>query len=113
MRAFREQSAIGWRYIFNGCLPKRWATIQDEYLIDIKLKTRQLNGKTWATHILKIIWTRFFILWTLRNETKNMTDKGGHKVHRKEILSAKVEALYLLKSTLLARDQHLMFDSRK
>ena len=85
--------------------------IQDEYLYTIKLKTSSLNRTTWATHLVKLIWSQFFKLWTLRNEQRNKPQDDGFKLHQKDILFAKVEALYLLKSKLLARDQRLMFSS--
>eukprot|EP00957_Ditylum_brightwellii_P194377 14803590-Ditylum_brightwellii.AAC.1 len=44
---------------------------------------------------------------------RNKTNEDGYKVHQQEILTAKVEALYLLKSNSLARDKRLMFNTQE
>eukprot|EP00957_Ditylum_brightwellii_P182309 13888847-Ditylum_brightwellii.AAC.1 len=69
--AVQEQQQIGWCRVFNGHLSKHWATIQDDYLSSIKLHTKRLNGSTWATYRVKLIWAQLFKLWTMRNETRN------------------------------------------
>eukprot|EP00957_Ditylum_brightwellii_P025207 1907770-Ditylum_brightwellii.AAC.1 len=71
-----EQTAIGWRRLFNGQLTKQWAILQDDYLHHIRLCTSSLNGTTWASHIVKFIWSQFFILWTLRNEKQNAAQEN-------------------------------------
>eukprot|EP00957_Ditylum_brightwellii_P193215 14712132-Ditylum_brightwellii.AAC.1 len=47
------------------------------------------------------------IIYTIyaSNEKQNAAQENGYKQHQKEALFAKVEALYLLKSKLLERDQ--------
>eukprot|EP00957_Ditylum_brightwellii_P179609 13681724-Ditylum_brightwellii.AAC.1 len=46
--AIKQQTTIGWRQLFNGCIFKKRLQIQDAYLYDIKLHTHCLNGATWA-----------------------------------------------------------------
>eukprot|EP00957_Ditylum_brightwellii_P138644 10567318-Ditylum_brightwellii.AAC.2 len=60
---------------------------------------------------MKLIWQQFFILCTQRNETCSGKNEQGIKEHQHEILLAKVEALYMLKDRLLARDRNLMFSN--
>eukprot|EP00957_Ditylum_brightwellii_P047825 3632870-Ditylum_brightwellii.AAC.2 len=88
-----------------------WSDIQDKYLHDIKLHTRHSNGALWAKQIIKLIWQQFFFLWTQRNETCPGKNKQGIKEHQQEILLPKVEALYMLKDRLLARERNLMLSN--
>eukprot|EP00957_Ditylum_brightwellii_P084556 6429878-Ditylum_brightwellii.AAC.1 len=110
--AITQQTANGWEQFFNGRISKKWAQIQDEYLHDVKLHTPRINGTTWAKQAIKLIWQQFFLLWTQQNELCHDKDKCGVKEHQHKIQLAKVEALYLLKDWLLARDKRLMFTSQ-
>eukprot|EP00957_Ditylum_brightwellii_P103068 7854494-Ditylum_brightwellii.AAC.1 len=61
--------------------------------------------------VIKLIWQQFFILWTQHNEECHGKNEQGVKEHQHEILLAKVEALYMIKDRLLARDRNLMFST--
>eukprot|EP00957_Ditylum_brightwellii_P167794 12773133-Ditylum_brightwellii.AAC.1 len=110
--AIKQQTAIGWRQFFNGCISKMLSDLQDEYLRDIKFHTLHSNGASWAKQVIKLIWQQFLILWTQCNEMCHGKNNQGIKVHQQEILLAKVKALYMLKDRLLARDKSLMFLSQ-
>ena len=64
-------------------------------------------------HIVKSIWSQFFILWTLHNGTRHYKNEDGYKVYQHGILTAKAEALYLLQSKLPARDKRRMFNNQE
>eukprot|EP00957_Ditylum_brightwellii_P115249 8788898-Ditylum_brightwellii.AAC.1 len=86
--AIKQQTAIGWRQLFNGHMSKMWSDIQYKYLRSIKLHTRHSNSASWAKQ-----------------------NEQGIKEHQQEILLAKVEALYMLKDRLLAIDRNLMLST--
>eukprot|EP00957_Ditylum_brightwellii_P125884 9596067-Ditylum_brightwellii.AAC.1 len=86
-----------------------WSDIQDQYLRNIKLHTQCSNGASWAKEVIKLIQQQFFILWTQCNEKCHGKNDQGIKEYQQEILFVKVEALYMLKNRLLAKDKTLMF----
>eukprot|EP00957_Ditylum_brightwellii_P033939 2570835-Ditylum_brightwellii.AAC.1 len=88
-----------------------WSDIQDKYLRDIKLHTRHSNVASWAKDVIKLIWQQFFISWTQYNEKCHGKNIQSIKEHQREILLTKVEALYMLKDRLLARDRNLMLST--
>eukprot|EP00957_Ditylum_brightwellii_P185549 14126674-Ditylum_brightwellii.AAC.1 len=69
------------------------------------------NSKTWSMQIIKFVWCQFFILWQLQNKTVCGNKKDDFPLNQQEFLLEKVEALYLLKDKVLARDKALMFQS--
>eukprot|EP00957_Ditylum_brightwellii_P105108 8011627-Ditylum_brightwellii.AAC.1 len=76
-----KQTTIGWRRLLNSQLTMQWAILQDDYLHHIRLQVSSLNGTTWASHIVKLIWSQFFVPWTLRNEKQHAAQENGYKQH--------------------------------
>ncbi len=55
-----EQSANGWRHLFNGHLSTQWRIRQDLFIRRGKIRTRANTGSNWLLRTLATIWTHFF-----------------------------------------------------
>jgi hypothetical protein len=48
----REQSTIGWRQLFNGCMSNEWAYLQGTYLLKQHQHQGKDDGLNWTTAII-------------------------------------------------------------
>jgi hypothetical protein len=63
-----DQNTIGWNQLFRGRMVTAWATLQQQSLFDNGCQTPSLSGRSWVATVVSMIWTRFFELWTARNQ---------------------------------------------
>ena len=66
----RNQTAIGWRQLFNGRFSKYWAQRQDEYYAHSEntQRNRRQTGQTWHINIIGEFWEAWFLIWEKRNQ---------------------------------------------
>jgi hypothetical protein len=62
-----EQTAIGWRHLFNGHLSSQWRIKQDYFARRRNIVTRTATGASWSLRTLTMIWSEFLLLWKQRN----------------------------------------------
>jgi hypothetical protein len=89
-----EQSAIGWRQIFNGHLSTQWRFRQDRYLRRGKFHTQTHTGANWTLRTLTTVWTAFFQLWKERNEALHGHDLKTQNQARHRRLRAEMELIH-------------------
>jgi hypothetical protein len=99
-----EQTAIGWRQLFNGHLSTQWRIRQDNFLRRGKLQTRVHTGANWALRTLTTIWTAFFKIWKDRNEAIHGHDLKTQNQARQRRLRAEMELLHSKRDQVLAVD---------
>jgi hypothetical protein len=58
-----EQTAIGWRHLFNGHLSTEWRMKQDYYVRRQEINTLTHTGTGWSLRRLTILWSKFLTLW--------------------------------------------------
>ncbi len=99
-----EQSAIGWRQLFNGHLSLQWRHKQDYYVRRQKIHTLTHTGAGWSARTLTIIWSSFLTLWTSRNEAIHGHDLSSQQQARKRQLRIEMEILHTKRDQVLACD---------
>jgi exonuclease III len=84
-----NQTAIGWRQIFNGRFSNQWARRQDEYYarVETNRRNRRQTGQQWQTNIIGEIWEAWFLIWEKRNQDIHGFDANS----KAEALRRKVE----------------------
>jgi hypothetical protein len=100
-----EQTAIGWRHLFNGHLSLEWRAKQDYYIRRRKISTLTHSGLGWSTRTLSLLWTDFFTVWTARNEAIHGHDSSTHQQARCKKLAVEMELLHTYRDDVLASDK--------
>jgi hypothetical protein len=57
-----QQTQIGWRQLFNGCISTKWSRLQDDYLLKQGLHNKKTTSQLWATNILSCIWEEWHLV---------------------------------------------------
>jgi hypothetical protein len=99
-----EQSAIGWRHLFNGHLSTQWRVKQDYFLRRKKISTLTHTGSAWSRRTLTILWTEFLSLWKTRNAEIHGHDIVSQQQAKKRKLRLKMELLHTLRNQVVAGD---------
>jgi hypothetical protein len=100
----KEQSAIGWRKLFNGHLSTQWRIHQDRYLRRGKLSTHAHTGANWSVRTLTIIWKAIFTVWKNQNKSIHGHDLKTQNQARHRQLRAEMELLHSQRDRVLAVD---------
>lgn len=82
-RLISEQTAIGWRHLFNGHLSKEWHVKEDYCVCHQKSNTLTHTGACWLLCTLTVLWMDFFLLWTACNEAIHGHDQ--HSQHQSQL----------------------------
>jgi hypothetical protein len=97
------QQRIGWRHILKGRISKEWIKYLELRIGDAATKTK--NAGTWATELIKTIFTQWLELWKLRNDDRHGHDyKTKQESERNQALK-EVQQLYKLKGQIQAEDE--------
>jgi hypothetical protein len=99
-----EQTAIGWRHLFNGHITTQWRIRQDKFLRQSNISTRAHTGSNWSLRTLTSLWTDFFRIWTDRNEAIHGHDLKSQNQARHRRLRAEMELLHSQRDQVLAVD---------
>jgi hypothetical protein len=74
----QQQTAIGWRQLFNGRFSEQWRVIQEGHLhrtlSDSTSPTGKITGALWQTKLILFIWKQWRLVWKLRNESLHGKD---------------------------------------
>jgi hypothetical protein len=105
-RLIAEQSAIGWRHLFNGHFSTQWRLKQDYFIRRRKISTLINTGAGWTLRTLTILWSQFFLLWKSRNEAVHGHDITSQNQARKRHLRLEMEFLHEQRDKVLACDKH-------
>lgn len=103
-KLIEEQSAIGWRHLFNGHLTTQWRIKQDYYIRRRNIHTRTHTGAVWSVRTLTILWTEFFALWKTRNEAIHGHDLASQQQAKKRKQRIEMKMLHSLRDQVLAGD---------
>lgn len=66
------QKAVGWTLILEGCIPKIWIDMLQDYFKSID---KEYTGLRWATLLIKKLWETSWDMWDHRNRVLN-DDEG-------------------------------------
>jgi hypothetical protein len=97
-----EQTAIGWRHLFNGHLSTQWRIKQDSFLRSQKIATLTHPGNAWSRRTLTILWTKFLLLWQTRNKEIHGHDIASQRQAKHRKLHLEMEQLHTLRPQVLA-----------
>ena len=109
--ATNQQTAIGWRQLFNGRLSSEWTTMQDQHLANQHNRIEQRTGTTWATGVITVLWKQWFILWETRNGIVHGHDDETRKIKDREKAEKDIHRIYKHRKTYLPRDDDLLFST--
>ena len=59
----KSQEAIGWSQFMRGYWSSHWATHQQAFYEFTQTHDKTTTGLTWATTLLKVLWTEMHELW--------------------------------------------------
>lgn len=110
-KLIRQQSAIGWRQLFNGRMSSEWARIQDDYLHRQKLQSKTSTGLLWTTRIITILWKQFDAVWEMRNLVIHGHDQSTQANIKRAKAQNRVRRIYLQRQNMLPRDRDFLFDT--
>jgi hypothetical protein len=99
-----EQSAIGWRHLFNGHLTSQWRLRQDYFIRRRKISTNTHTGAVWSLRTLSILWTDFFVLWKQRNASIHGHDLTSQNQAKQRRQRREMEMLHSLRDQVLEGD---------
>jgi hypothetical protein len=103
----QEQTAIGWRHMFNGHMTNQWRIRQDNYIRQQKIRTLRHTGASWTLPTLTMLWTDFFVLWKARNEAIHGHDSSSQNQARYCRLHTEMEQLHSKCAHVLAVDSDI------
>jgi hypothetical protein len=106
-RLIREQTAIGWRQIFQGRMTSEWARLQDNHLRDIKALSNFKSGTLWTTTIITTTWKSFFTMWEARNAVVHGADTSTRQQARRDHAAISLRHLHTKQDDVLATDRKL------
>jgi hypothetical protein len=106
-RLIDEQSALGWRQIFQGRMTMEWARLQDQHLRQLKITSNCQSGLLWTTNILTTVWKEFFVMWTARNAAIHGQDSSSRQKARLRHAAVEVKHLHSKRDSVLATDRDL------
>ena len=106
-----QQTAIGWRQMFNGRLSAEWANLQDDHLHANKLASKTRSGTLWTTNIITAIWAQFEVIWKLRNEVIHGHDSHSRGLIRRQTAEFQLKSIYDRRAEYLPRDRKVLFES--
>jgi hypothetical protein len=89
------QHSIGWKHLLKGRLSKEWVTYMGNSIGGNATKTK--NAITWATDIIKTIFTQWVALWKMRNQERHGHDYKSRKEAEHNQAVREMEQLYELK----------------
>ena len=89
-----DQSRIGWDQLFRGRISHRWATLQQEHLVTVGSKSKQLTGRLWAVRVIQTLWVAFFELWEARNQVVHGADLLQYKERQKTRLLSEIREIH-------------------
>ena len=106
-RLRQEQTILGWGQLFRGRLSQKWAHIQHQFLLTLKVDRHFYTGDIWARKLINLLWTFTRSLWDARN-----ADRHGHtplqsESIRKTRMEATVQALYDSRNRMLVADHDI------
>jgi hypothetical protein len=89
-----NQNTIGWNQIFRGRMVTDWASLQQQSLADNGCQTPSLSGRSWVATVVTTIWTRFFELWTTRNQIVHGVNINDYTTIQKSKLLDEIKELH-------------------
>jgi hypothetical protein len=99
-----DQNTIGWNQIFRGRMVTAWATLQQQSLCDNGCQKPSLSGRSWVATVVSTIWTRFFELWTARNQIVHGVNINDYTTIQKSKLLDEIKELHSRRSTFHRSD---------
>lgn len=107
-----QQTAIGWRQLFNGRFGVQWSIVQETYVRRTQITqtgaTQSLTGQKWQTQLILFVWERWKGLWKLRNESLHGKDNTAQaEAETKEVKRRLVE-IYDLRAQMEPSAQELL-----
>jgi hypothetical protein len=106
-KLIKEQTALGWRQLFQGRLTTEWARLQDRHLHDIKAHSNFKTGTLWTTNIITTLWKAFFTMWEARNAVVHGADSSSRQKSRRDRAAISLRHLHAKRNEVLATDQGL------
>jgi hypothetical protein len=96
------QGNIGWQHILKGRLSKEWIS-HIEHRIRNEA-TQSKNAVTWATDIIRTIFSQWLDLWKLRNEDRHGHDYTSKRAAERSQAIREMEQLYEFQGRILPED---------
>ncbi len=107
-RLVREQTALGWRQLFNGRWSKEWARLHERFILRSQDPIpRQLTGTKWTSTFIDILWSNFRTLWASRNGKVHGIDTSTRLQARKEKVHRELRAIYSLRHNMRHCDREV------
>lgn len=110
-RLIHQQTAIGWRQIFNGRMSVEWAFLQDEFLAETKQASKTSSGTLWMTSMLTAIWAQFDIIWKIRNGVVHGHDEVSRERVRRARAEFQLRHIYSKRMEYLPGDRKFLFNT--
>ena len=105
----QQQTAIGWRQIFNGRMSTEWNRLQADYDFN--------NGKSdyhtsclWTTNIVCNIWNDWYDLWELRNGVIHGHDSTSRHKAKRNLAEKEIRMIYDSRDAMLPADRDHLED---
>ena len=96
----QDQASIGWQHILTGHFATKWEELQ--------VRHSPRHGKGWTGKIITAIWHLLQELWFLRNLHLHQCSPALLEPLNRRQLDSSIRALYDVRDSLPATDQHLL-----
>lgn len=101
-RLICQQNAIGWDQLFLGRHSLEWDRLQDAFY-SRQLDSTQNKARTshrWQLAIIRTLWTRWFLLWALRNNDLHGADVSRRAQAVKKEVDRSLREIYDMRSQM-------------
>jgi hypothetical protein len=105
----QEQTMLGWGQLFRGRLTRKWAEIQQAFLVTLVVDRRYFTGDLWVRKLINLLWKFTRSLWDARNRDGHGHTPLENQAIRHNRLQASVHALYDSSPLMLAADRDIFF----
>jgi hypothetical protein len=102
-----EQTALGWRQIFQGRMSLEWSSLQDQHLRQLQITANCHTGLLWTTNVITTVWKEFFTMWSNRNTAIHGKDSDTRHKSRLRHAAVQLKHLHLKRTDVLATDRDL------
>jgi hypothetical protein len=94
LRAYVEQSALGWNCFYRGFLTSTWRAAQEEYWRKTGKRDCFATGESWSGKVQLWIFDLFSQLWDLRNSAEHGDDIFMQRQIRRNKCERTIRRLY-------------------
>lgn len=98
----RQQTAIGWRQLWNGRFASKWAELQEQHYgrMDMGRFNRAATGDKWLANTIGELWAAWMIIWETRNKDLHGHDLSSQAMAARRSIQEDIRAIYEVKHML-------------